>query len=534
MWRTSAIVTIVDFGVRGFANNGLAKGLMSVEESSGLPRKPPFWLAAWLCIALVVWIGWLRLIHWPHQNSTMGYGVPLVVAAWARNRRLLWGMVIIFAGMTLFKFLYLHVEPPAERSEQTVRMYLALADLLVVALVADMLVRSQDTLSRRGQELHQANDDLIIRERALETILNCVPFGVLIANADATVGRFNPAGRQLLHVPPEMSGQAIGWAQVAQVLHHGEVWPTDQWPMMRALRGEQTPVEDMELKFHDGRMIHILLSAAPLRDRGGNITSAVISFVDVSELRALEAELERRRREAEEASLRKSQFLAAASHDIRTPVNALGLLAELLQRSAADPGLAGEIPQLAKELQASAMGLVALIGDVLDLTRLDAGRVEMKQDEFDLGEWLAEECHKLQPLADEKKLQFKCHDPESPIRLRCDRFKLSRIVTNLIGNAIKYTDSGQIHVSCRKRDDGGVDLTVQDTGIGIARENQTAIFDEFVQLKSPDRDLSKGTGLGLSISKRLIELMGGHLSVISELGKGSAFIAALPATAVIG
>jgi signal transduction histidine kinase len=303
---------------------------------------------------------------------------------------------------------------------------------------------------------------------------------------------------------------------------------------MRALQGEQTPVEDMELKFHDGRDMHILLSAAPLRDRAGKINSALISFVDVTELRKLEAELERRRRDAEEASVRKSQFLAAASHDIRTPANALGLLAELLQRSASEPSMASEIPQLARELQASASGLLSLVSDILDLTRLDAGRVEMKLDEFELGDWLAGECHKLQPLADQKKLLFKCHAPDAPIRLHCDKFKLSRIVTNLIANAIKYTDSGQIHVSCRKREDGGADISVQDTGIGIAPEHQASIFDEFVQIKNPDRDLAKGTGLGLSISKRLVELMGGKLSVISELGKGSAFIAALPATAVIG
>jgi PAS domain S-box-containing protein len=507
---------------------------MSVEESSGLPRKPPFGLALGICLVLVIGLAWLRLIHWPHQTSTVGFAVPLLVAAWGRNRKLLWSLVPIFAGMAIYKFSYLNVAPPGGRSEQTVRLCLAMADLLVVAWLADLLVRYQDRLEERSNELRATNEDLIDREKALETILNIVPFGVLIANADATVGRFNQAARQLLHVPPEMSGQAIGWAEVSEVLNDGKVWPTEQWPMMRALRGEQTPIENMHLKFHDGRNVHILISAAPLRDRSGKISAAVVAFVDVTELKKLQGELERRRREAEEASLRKSQFLAAASHDIRTPANALGLLAELLQRSASDPELAGEIPQLAKELQASANGLLSLVTDVLDLTRLDVGRVEMKVTDFDLGNWLNEECHKLQSLADQKKLLLKCHGPEMPIRMRCDHFKLSRIMTNLISNAIKYTDAGQIHVSCRRREDGGVDLTVQDTGVGIAREHQASIFDEFVQLKSPDRDLSKGTGLGLSISKRLIELLGGNLSVISELGKGSAFIASLPAGAVIG
>jgi signal transduction histidine kinase len=258
-------------------------------------------------------------------------------------------------------------------------------------------------------------------------------------------------------------------------------------------------------------------------------------------LKAQAAELERRegesvrlRREAEEASVRKSRFLAAASHDIRTPANAIGLLAELVQRSAIDPEARADVPELAQELQKCSMGLVGLIGDVLDLTRLDLGQVELRPVEFELGAWLKEECAKLQPLAEEKQLGFECVPPAQPVRLSCDQSKLGRIVANLIGNAVKYTQKGQVQVSAEQTKGGPARIVVRDTGIGIATEFQEKIFDEYFQLKHPDRDRNKGTGLGLSISKRFLDVMGGQLTVQSALGEGSTFTVTLPASMVVG
>jgi signal transduction histidine kinase len=249
---------------------------------------------------------------------------------------------------------------------------------------------------------------------------------------------------------------------------------------------------------------------------------------------AAKQELDARRRDAEEASMRKTRFLAALSHDIRTPANAIGLMAELIKRTSADPQAAQEIPQLAEELQTSSLGLVNLVGDVLDLTRLDSGAVELNPVKFDLGQWLLEECAKLQPLVEEKQLQFECRPPPSVLCVRCDRIKLGRVLTNLVGNAIKFTERGQVHVTAQRADDGSVRISVQDTGIGIAQEHQGHIFDEFFQIRNPDRDRNQGTGLGLSISKRLLDVMGGRLSVESAPGRGSTFTITLPASAVVG
>jgi len=251
------------------------------------------------------------------------------------------------------------------------------------------------------------------------------------------------------------------------------------------------------------------------------------------DLQQANGELDRRRREAEAASIRKSRFLAAVSHDIRTPANAISLLAELIQRSSTHPEHVNDVPELAEELQRSSISLVGLISDVLDLTRLDAGRIDLHLSEFDLKQWMESECRLLEPMAAEKKLAFDCHGPDSPILLRTDRIKLARILTNLVGNAIKFTETGSVNVLAKILPDGRPEVSVIDTGIGIAPEHLKAIFDEYSQLKNPERVRSKGSGLGLSISKRLIEAMGGEILVQSEPGKGSTFTFHLPAGSVV-
>jgi signal transduction histidine kinase len=136
-------------------------------------------------------------------------------------------------------------------------------------------------------------------------------------------------------------------------------------------------------------------------------------------------------------------------------------------------------------------------------------------------------------LAEQKKLAFEIIGPPQPARLSIDRIKLSRVVTNLIGNAIKFTDHGYVRVIGSILPDGSAKICVEDTGIGIPAEHQQRIFDEFYQLKNPGRDGQKGTGLGLSISRRLVEIMGGNLQVKSEPGLGSTFSLILPASRLL-
>jgi signal transduction histidine kinase len=242
----------------------------------------------------------------------------------------------------------------------------------------------------------------------------------------------------------------------------------------------------------------------------------------------MERELALYRREVEDASVRKTRFLAAVSHDIRTPANAIRLRAEVIRRVATNETLMPRIPAMVEELQASAVALVELVGEVLDLTRFDTGRIELDESEFLVGELLAEECRQLTPLAQAKGLRLTCGALDPTLSLRTDRIKLARVVANLLENGIKFSRTGDIHAVAAVAIGGSIEIGVRDTGAGIAPEHLDGIFDEFVQLRNPERDHTKGRGLGLAICKRLVEAMGGNIRVESTLGRGSTFTVVLP------
>jgi signal transduction histidine kinase/CheY-like chemotaxis protein len=253
-------------------------------------------------------------------------------------------------------------------------------------------------------------------------------------------------------------------------------------------------------------------------------------------LRAIRSqkELEQKRREAEDASQAKTRFLAAVSHDVRTPANAISLLADLIEQTARDPQSLHEVPEMASDLKNNAKSLVELVSDVLDLARFDAGKLEVHASEFSLAALVEAEVRAAQPLAQAKGLELKSNlSPGGGLWLRTDRMKLARVLGNLLGNAIKFTETGTVLVQCEPAGDGGVRLSVIDTGVGISPEYLPRIFDEFFQLRNPERDRSKGTGLGLAICRRLVDGIGCRLSVSSALHEGSAFTVHVPGSLML-
>jgi signal transduction histidine kinase len=373
--------------------------------------------------------------------------------------------------------------------------------------------------------------------RRFESVLRTAPVGIAVCNADCTDVRLNAAGAGMFAVPSDANYLQEPTAAAAVTYHEGRVLPPEQWPLSRAARdGVDVHAVELEVLLPTGRRISLLTNATPVRDAAGKPAGAVAAFVDITPQKELQRELDTRRREAEEASVRKTRFLAAVSHDIRTPANAITLLAELIRRTANNPAMAAEVPELAKEIHSSALSLVELLGDVLDLARYDSGRLEMQETEFSLAELLAEEHRRFAPLARERGLALHVTPADPPIRLRADRIKLSRVIGNLVGNAIKFTPAGEVRIEAtREGDDGAATpvIRVRDTGIGIPLESQDNIFDEFVQLHNRERDRTKGTGLGLTICKRLVDAMGGTLSLQSEPGKGSTFTVTLPPQTVV-
>ena len=393
---------------------------------------------------------------------------------------------------------------------------------------------AQASISLQNADLIQA---LRQERRRFESAFRTAPFGLAVADDPEGRGvRLNQAAAAMFGVPLDenVSPSTPAGARLRRNFFRADhPVPEEQLPLARALRGEDVQGEELDAVFPGSRRLTLLSSASPIYNEAGEVVGAVWAFADIAPQKQLQREIDLRRREAEEASVRKTRFLAAVSHDIRTPVNAINLLAEVIRRSAGTPEAAGQVGEMARRLQANALSLSELVTDVLDVARFDSGKVELQESEFGLGELVADECRQLLPLAQDKGLQLKVETPEWPVRLRSDRVKVGRILGNLVGNAIKFTDAGEVRVSARLLPDRQVELRVQDTGVGIPPEQQARIFDEFAQLRNPERDRNKGTGLGLAICKRLVEVLGGDIRVESEPGSGSTFVVLLPASCVL-
>jgi signal transduction histidine kinase len=251
-------------------------------------------------------------------------------------------------------------------------------------------------------------------------------------------------------------------------------------------------------------------------------------------LMARNEELDRLRRGAEEASDRKAQLLASVSHDIRTPLTTIDLIADLVLRSVQDAALARQLPELVQRLRHNTRLLTDLVSALVDISALDAGRIGISISEFSLNELLAEERQRLLPLVQAKGLRLDIEVPEPAVWLRTDRIKLTRVLSNLIVNAIKFTEEGGVVITAVLTAEGAPLICVKDTGVGMSPENLRRIFDEYGQLGNPERDSNKGWGLGLAICRRLVGLMGGRISVESAPLRGTTFSVYLPASCVFG
>ena len=244
-------------------------------------------------------------------------------------------------------------------------------------------------------------------------------------------------------------------------------------------------------------------------------------------------ELDLQRAQAAEASDRKTRLLMSVSHDIRSPLTSISLMADLISDTASDPGSRDRLPALAQNLQRDALSLAEMVNDVLDIAYFDSGRVELRESEFSLNHLISEECHALEPIAAAKNLALAVDLPASAVWLRADRIKLARVLRNLVNNALQFTQRGSVTIASEVMPEREVLIRVSDTGPGIAAEQLPGIFGEFTQLGPRASGERRGWGLGLAICRRLTRLMGGDVSVESELGRGSSFIVRLPASRLL-
>jgi signal transduction histidine kinase len=237
-------------------------------------------------------------------------------------------------------------------------------------------------------------------------------------------------------------------------------------------------------------------------------------------------EIQEKSRQVEEASKHKSQFLANMSHELRTPLNAILGYTELVL-----DGIYGEAPDkmrgVLERIQTNGKHLLGLINDVLDLSKIEAGQLVLSLNDYSVKDMMQGVFVAVEPLAGNKKLNFKLEVPPDLPPARGDERRLSQVLLNLVGNAIKFTDTGEVAMKAAAAN-GGYTVAVTDTGPGIAEADQAKIFEEFQQSESAHTKAKGGTGLGLAIAKRIVEMHGGRLWVESKLGSGSTFFFTVP------
>jgi len=282
--------------------------------------------------------------------------------------------------------------------------------------------------------------------------------------------------------------------------------------------------EEILFKRRDGSTFWGLVSAILTRDESNNEHFFDGTIRDITELKNIQFQLEKAKAIAEQSSLDKSQFLSSMSHEIRTPLNAIIGLTHLLSEEEPKPE---QIENL-NTLSFSAQNLLVLINDILDFNKIEAGKIVLEKIDFNLRELLKNIKHGFQIAADENKNNLILSiDEHLPHYIKGDPTRLSQILTNLVGNAVKFTKNGKININVKliekNKTNVAILFAVADTGIGIPKEKQHLIFDGFTQATSETTRKYGGTGLGLAITKKLLEMQNSQITLESEEGKGATF-----------
>ena len=401
-----------------------------------------------------------------------------------------------------------------------------------VTAVEQLLKVLEQTANQRASKLEQLLEERKLSEEEARRSHEMVRL-LLDSTAEAIYGLdmegnctfANPACVRLLGYTEE--NDLLG-KNIHDLAHHtrpdGTPYPASDCLIYRAFEsGVGTHADDELFWRKDGSSFPAEYWSHPIQ-RGVTKIGAVVTFVDVGERKLAEQELRSAKEAAEDANRAKSQFLANMSHEIRTPMNGILGMTELTL----DTELTKEQRDNLGLVRLSAESLLTVLNDILDFSKIEAGKLEFESIRFDLRESLGEAMQTLSFRAHQKGLEL-VYDvqPDAPESLIGDPGRIRQILVNLIGNAIKFTERGEILVSVAQESENAdkicLHLSVADTGIGIPPEAQKKIFAAFSQADGSTTRKFGGTGLGLTISTRLVEMMGGRIWVESEPGKGSTF-----------
>ncbi len=480
--------------------------------------------------------------------------------------------------------LYRYIPKPWQNEDLKLTVVEAIHSYLQDQKLTDEILKRQE-----------ANEALSASESRLNQFLAALPVGVSVYNPDGSIAYFNQTARDLLGADtiPESTAEQLAATYQLYVANTDELYPPENLPILRALKGEFVKVDDVEIR-QDGKTIAIEINTTPIFDASGNIVYAIAAFQDISDRKqaekiladyqhTLEAQIDERTEQLQQAALAaeaankaKSTFLANMSHELRTPLNSILGFAQIMEPS---PNLTVENRDNLRIIHRSGEHLLTLINQALDLSKIEAGRMMTDPKNFDIYRLLddLQDMFQLRAQSQELQLSFE-RDDEVPQYVRTDDVKLRQVLINLLSNAIKFTEIGGIILRVKKLDKSGLvelldsstvvfdtatsirefaidsrDLTelelseeaddsiinpvvflqfeIEDTGVGIAAEELGNVFKAFVQTASGQKT-QKGTGLGLTISRQFVRLMGGEIVVESQLELGTTFKFEIPVGAV--
>src|SRR5881409_1391606 len=399
---------------------------------------------------------------------------------------------------------------------------------LIATLLIVLFVGGMDRVHRRAYRtfvervraavlLASSTQDLARQHAYLDALIASTPVAIAVLDDRRSIRSVNPAFETLFGYS---TAEAVG-ASIDALIVPDSLRSESSDLEARARAGEIVRVE-IERRRKDGRPIQVRLSAAAVKaaPEGG----LVALYEDISDRKAAEQAMRAARELAERVARARSAFLANMSHEIRTPMNAVLGFVELVL----DTELQVEQRRALELVRSSSEALLTILNDILDYSKIEAEHLELESIPFDLPKVVHATATLLAVRAREKHLELTVDvTPDVPHLVRGDPTRVRQVLMNLIGNAIKFTERGEVDVSAsavrRDRDQATVQFRVRDTGIGISEQQLATIFQEFTQADASMTRRYGGTGLGLAISRRLVALMGGELTVTSEVGRGSEF-----------
>lgn len=386
------------------------------------------------------------------------------------------------------------------------------------------------TLRKRAAEIVAEQQKALARSEAayrqqtkiLRSVLDSMSDGVLVADESGKMLLLNPAAEKLVSIGVS-NGPQSEWSEHYGIYRSGtnEFYPPGELPLARAIRGE--PADGIELYIRNATFPHgmfVNVSARPLKDDNGKIKGGVAVVRDVTEAKSAEDMLRHAKEEAERANRAKSEFLSRMSHELRTPLNSILGFAQLLGMA----NLGAQHQSGVEQILKGGYHLLDLINEVLDLARVESGRLSLSPEPVQVHDVVKEALDLVRPIASSRNITLSsdlstCGD----LYVHADRQRLKQVLLNLLSNGIKFNRSGGlVLLRCEQIAGQRLRIEVADTGPGIPEEGLKKLFTPFERLGA-DQNAVGGTGLGLALSKRMVEAMGGTIGVESKAGVGSRF-----------